>query len=76
ETIEVASENVFKLAAFALQEAKGDYSSAETTASNLKQLPVLPTRVLREHPSLNYWSPDTNQKQTASKPMTAAADNS
>ncbi|MEQ2295608.1 FERM domain-containing protein 4A [Ameca splendens] len=54
ETIEVASENVFKLAAFALQEAKGDYSSAETTASNLKQLPVLPTRVLREHPSLNY----------------------
>ncbi|XP_023180377.1 FERM domain-containing protein 4B-like isoform X4 [Xiphophorus maculatus] len=54
ETIEVESEHVFKLAAFALQEAKGDYSSAETTASDLKQLPVLPTRVLREHPSLNY----------------------
>ncbi|XP_035760909.1 FERM domain-containing protein 4B isoform X1 [Neolamprologus brichardi] len=54
ETIEVESENVFKLAAFALQEAKGDYSSAETATSDLKQLPVLPTRVLREHPSLNY----------------------
>uniref|UniRef100_A0A3Q4I802 FERM domain containing 4Ba n=1 Tax=Neolamprologus brichardi TaxID=32507 RepID=A0A3Q4I802_NEOBR len=52
ETIEVESENVFKLAAFALQ-AKGDYS-AETATSDLKQLPVLPTRVLREHPSLNY----------------------
>ncbi|KAI3370440.1 hypothetical protein L3Q82_025203 [Scortum barcoo] len=68
ETIEVESENVFKLAAFALQvrkslpqalgdsnvEAKGDYISAETARSDLKQLPLLPTRVLREHPSLNY----------------------
>ncbi|KAM3621924.1 uncharacterized protein V6R79_017905 [Siganus canaliculatus] len=54
ETIEVETENVFKLAAFALQEAKGDYTSAETARSDLKQLPVLPTRVLREHPSLNY----------------------
>nr|XP_046240698.1 FERM domain-containing protein 4B-like isoform X2 [Scatophagus argus] len=54
ETIEVESGNVFKLAAFALQEAKGDYTSAETARSDLKDLPVLPTRVLREHPSLNY----------------------
>ncbi|XP_028302399.1 FERM domain-containing protein 4B isoform X4 [Gouania willdenowi] len=54
ETIEVESENVFKLAAFALQEAKGDYSSSESASLDLKQLPVLPTRVLREHPSLNY----------------------
>ncbi|XP_017291326.1 FERM domain-containing protein 4B isoform X3 [Kryptolebias marmoratus] len=54
ETIEVESENVFKLAAFALQEAKGDYTSAETARSDLKLLPVLPTRVLREHPSLSY----------------------
>ncbi|XP_047439151.1 FERM domain-containing protein 4B isoform X3 [Mugil cephalus] len=54
ETIEVESEHVFKLAAFALQEAKGDYTSSETATSDLKQLPVLPTRVLREHPSLNY----------------------
>uniref|UniRef100_A0A3P8QT87 FERM domain-containing protein n=1 Tax=Astatotilapia calliptera TaxID=8154 RepID=A0A3P8QT87_ASTCA len=30
------------------------HSSAETATSDLKQLPVLPTRVLREHPSLNY----------------------
>uniref|UniRef100_A0A8C2YVK5 FERM domain containing 4B n=1 Tax=Cyclopterus lumpus TaxID=8103 RepID=A0A8C2YVK5_CYCLU len=51
ETIEVESEHVFKLAAFALQVRK---SSAETARSDLKQLPVLPTRVLREHPSLNY----------------------
>uniref|UniRef100_A0A8C2WD11 FERM domain containing 4B n=1 Tax=Cyclopterus lumpus TaxID=8103 RepID=A0A8C2WD11_CYCLU len=52
ETIEVESEHVFKLAAFALQVRKS--SSAETARSDLKQLPVLPTRVLREHPSLNY----------------------
>uniref|UniRef100_A0A8D3BP29 FERM domain containing 4B n=1 Tax=Scophthalmus maximus TaxID=52904 RepID=A0A8D3BP29_SCOMX len=50
ETIEVESENVFKLAAFALQVRK----DAETARSDLKELPVLPTRVLREHPSLNY----------------------
>ncbi|XP_072308016.1 FERM domain-containing protein 4B isoform X2 [Eucyclogobius newberryi] len=55
ETIEVETGNVFKLAAFALQEAKGDYESCETARSDLKQLPVLPTRVLREHPSLTYW---------------------
>ncbi|KAM3877978.1 FERM domain-containing protein 4B [Diretmus argenteus] len=54
ETIEVESEHVFKLAAFALQEAKGEYTSTETTRSELKQLPILPTRVLREHPSLSY----------------------
>uniref|UniRef100_UPI003AAF322E FERM domain-containing protein 4B isoform X2 n=1 Tax=Centroberyx gerrardi TaxID=166262 RepID=UPI003AAF322E len=54
ESIEVESENVFKLAAFALQEAKGEYTSAETARSDLKQLPVLPTQVLREHPSLAY----------------------
>ncbi|KAI9532395.1 hypothetical protein NQZ68_032593 [Dissostichus eleginoides] len=53
-TIEVESENVFKLAAFALQEAKGEYISAEAARSHLKQFPVLPTRVLQEHPSLNY----------------------
>ncbi|XP_070701253.1 FERM domain-containing protein 4B [Pempheris klunzingeri] len=54
ETIEVESGHVFQLAAFALQEAKGDYTSAEAARSDLKQLPLLPTRVLREHPSLNY----------------------
>ncbi|XP_010794874.1 FERM domain-containing protein 4B-like [Notothenia coriiceps] len=53
-TIEVESENVFKLAAFALQEAKGEYTSTEAARSHLKQFPVLPTRVLQEHPSLNY----------------------
>nr|XP_020489449.1 FERM domain-containing protein 4B isoform X2 [Labrus bergylta] len=54
EIIEVESENVFRLTAFALQEAKGDYSSSETARSDLKQLPALPTSVLREHPSLKY----------------------
>ncbi|XP_041748445.1 FERM domain-containing protein 4B isoform X2 [Coregonus clupeaformis] len=54
EIIEVESENVFKLAAYALQEAKGDYTNVESSRSDLNKLPVLPTRVLREHPSLVY----------------------
>ncbi|XP_031421980.1 FERM domain-containing protein 4B isoform X2 [Clupea harengus] len=52
--IEVESEVVFKLAAHALQEAKGDYTSDETTRTDLKKLPTLPTKVLKEHPSLAY----------------------
>ncbi|KAL0978641.1 hypothetical protein UPYG_G00173230 [Umbra pygmaea] len=54
EVIEVESENFFKLAAYALQEAKGDYTSVESSRSDLKKLQVLPTRVLRDHPSLTY----------------------
>ncbi|KAM8830432.1 FERM domain-containing protein 4B isoform 2-T3 [Synchiropus picturatus] len=53
--IEVESENVFRLAASALQEAKGDYVSDESTRADLKKLPTLPTKVLKEHPSLAYW---------------------
>ncbi|KAK5895012.1 hypothetical protein CesoFtcFv8_011642 [Champsocephalus esox] len=52
--IEVESENVFKLAANALQEAKGDYTSDESTRAELKKLPTLPTKVLKEHPSFAY----------------------
>ncbi|XP_037334126.2 FERM domain-containing protein 4B isoform X1 [Pungitius pungitius] len=52
--IEVESENVFKLAANALQAAKGDYTSDENTRADLKKLPTLPTKVLKEHPSLAY----------------------
>uniref|UniRef100_A0A3Q3WDW3 FERM domain-containing protein n=1 Tax=Mola mola TaxID=94237 RepID=A0A3Q3WDW3_MOLML len=46
EIIEVESENVFKLAANALD---------ENTRGDLKKLPTLPTKVLKEHPSLAYW---------------------
>ncbi|CAF96928.1 unnamed protein product [Tetraodon nigroviridis] len=53
ETIEVESGNVFKLAAFALQVRKCVVGN-ENTRSDLKKLPILPTRVLKEHPSLNY----------------------
>ncbi|XP_048035498.1 FERM domain-containing protein 4B isoform X2 [Megalobrama amblycephala] len=52
--IEVESELVFKLAAHALQESKGDYTSDENTRAELKKLPALPTKVLKEHPSLAY----------------------
>uniref|UniRef100_A0A6Q2Z827 FERM domain-containing protein n=1 Tax=Esox lucius TaxID=8010 RepID=A0A6Q2Z827_ESOLU len=49
--IEVESENVFKLAANALQVSFFD----ETTRMDLKKLPTLPNKVLKEHPSLTYW---------------------
>ncbi|XP_018589653.1 FERM domain-containing protein 4B isoform X4 [Scleropages formosus] len=52
--IELESEHVFKLAAYTLQEAKGDYTSDENTRADLKKLPTLPTKVLKEHPSLAY----------------------
>nr|XP_040058758.1 FERM domain-containing protein 4B isoform X4 [Gasterosteus aculeatus aculeatus]XP_040058759.1 FERM domain-containing protein 4B isoform X5 [Gasterosteus aculeatus aculeatus] len=70
ETIEVESEHVFKLAAFALQEAKGEYTSADTARSDLKQLPVLPTRVLREHPSLNFCEDKVIEHYTKLKGLT------
>ncbi|XP_066520815.1 FERM domain-containing protein 4B [Hoplias malabaricus] len=53
-SIEVESEHVFKLAAYVLQEAKGDYTSDESARSDLKKLPTFPTAVLKEHPSLTY----------------------
>ncbi|XP_051753269.1 FERM domain-containing protein 4B isoform X2 [Ctenopharyngodon idella] len=54
ENIEVESEIVFKLAAYTVQEANGDYKSDESTRSDLKKLPAFPTAVLKEHPSLAF----------------------
>ncbi|XP_059415927.1 FERM domain-containing protein 4B-like isoform X2 [Carassius carassius] len=54
ENIEVESEIVFKLAAYTVQEAYGDYTSDESTRSDLKKLPAFPTAVLKEHPSLVF----------------------
>ncbi|XP_053113617.1 FERM domain-containing protein 4A isoform X2 [Hemicordylus capensis] len=54
ELIEVDSEVVFELAAYILQEAKGDFSSNEIVRTDLKKLPALPTQALKEHPSLAY----------------------
>ncbi|XP_076870154.1 FERM domain-containing protein 4B isoform X2 [Brachyhypopomus gauderio] len=53
-SVQLESENVFKLAAYVLQEAKGDYTSDESAQSELKKLPTFPTAVLKEHPSLAY----------------------
>ncbi|XP_048878161.1 FERM domain-containing protein 4B isoform X2 [Brienomyrus brachyistius] len=68
--IEVESEDVFKLAAYALQEAKGDYTSDENTRSDLKKLPTLPTRVLKEHPSLAYCEDRAIEHYKALKGLT------
>ncbi|XP_075782178.1 FERM domain-containing protein 4A isoform X10 [Pelodiscus sinensis] len=54
ELIEVDSEVVFELAAYILQEAKGDFVSNEIVKTDLKKLPALPTQALKEHPSLAY----------------------
>lgn len=52
--IEVDSETIFRLAALALQEAKGDYTSDENARKDLRTLSAFPTRTLQEHPSLAY----------------------
>uniref|UniRef100_A0A8C4H2H3 FERM domain containing 4B n=1 Tax=Dicentrarchus labrax TaxID=13489 RepID=A0A8C4H2H3_DICLA len=44
----------FKQCKMILLEAKGDYTSDENTRADLKKLPTLPTKVLKEHPSLAY----------------------
>ncbi|XP_063304281.1 FERM domain-containing protein 4A isoform X4 [Pelobates fuscus] len=54
ELIDVDSDVVFELAAYILQEAKGDFTSDELTRTDLKKLPALPTQALKEHPSLAY----------------------
>ncbi|XP_050412007.1 FERM domain-containing protein 4A isoform X3 [Patella vulgata] len=52
--IECDSETVFELAAHVLQLSHGDYISDEETKNELKKLPVIPTFVLKEHPSIGY----------------------
>ncbi|ESO99363.1 hypothetical protein LOTGIDRAFT_113425 [Lottia gigantea] len=53
--IECDSETVFELAAHVLQFSHGDFVSEEETRNELKKLPVIPTFVLKEHPSIGYW---------------------
>lgn len=51
-TVETDSESAFQLAALALQVSEGDYVDDDKTKTLLKKLPVLPTSVFKEHPSL------------------------
>ncbi|KAL7891794.1 hypothetical protein AOLI_G00012700 [Acnodon oligacanthus] len=69
-TIELESEHVFKLAAYGLQEAKGSYTSDESARSDLKKLPVFPTAVLKEHPSLTYCEDRVIEHYKALKGLT------
>ncbi|XP_031572232.1 FERM domain-containing protein 4A-like isoform X2 [Actinia tenebrosa] len=48
------SEAVFELAGYALQAAYGDFTSEEVARKDMKKIPVLPTRTLKEHPSISY----------------------
>ncbi|XP_062575985.1 FERM domain-containing protein 4A-like isoform X2 [Saccostrea cucullata] len=52
--IECDSETIFELAAYVLQVTHGDYTSDENARHDLKKLPVIPTYILREHPSIQY----------------------
>eukprot|EP00105_Crassostrea_gigas_P010369 XP_011425619.1 PREDICTED: FERM domain-containing protein 4A isoform X6 [Crassostrea gigas] len=52
--IECDSETVFELAALVLQVTHGDFTSEENAKNDLKKLPVIPTYILREHPSIQY----------------------
>lgn len=51
-TIQCDSETVFELAALALHATNGDYTSDEAARADLRKLPVLPTRTLKERPSI------------------------
>ncbi|KAL9971536.1 hypothetical protein ACROYT_G017710 [Oculina patagonica] len=53
-TIQCDSETVFELAALALHATCGDYTSDEAARAELRKLPVLPTRTLKERPSITY----------------------
>ncbi|XP_076447684.1 uncharacterized protein LOC143284660 isoform X2 [Babylonia areolata] len=52
--IECDSETVFELAAHVLQASKGDFNSDEEAKEDIKKLPIIPTRTLKEHPSISY----------------------
>ena len=52
--LEVEAEIVFQLAALALQAGYGDYVDEATTRSLVKKSPILPSNVLKEHPSMTY----------------------
>ncbi|XP_013384701.1 FERM domain-containing protein 4A isoform X7 [Lingula anatina] len=53
-TVECDSETAFELAAHVLQAAHGDYEDDDITRSQLKKLPVLPTSIFKDHPSIQY----------------------
>ncbi|XP_070192442.1 FERM domain-containing protein 4A-like [Littorina saxatilis] len=52
--IECDSETVFELAAHVLQANKGDFVSEDEAKENTKKLPIIPTRTLKQHPSISY----------------------
>uniref|UniRef100_A0A3B4DJ18 FERM domain-containing protein n=1 Tax=Pygocentrus nattereri TaxID=42514 RepID=A0A3B4DJ18_PYGNA len=60
-TIELESDHVFKLAAYVLD---------ESARSDLKKLPVFPTAVLKEHPSLTYCEDRVIEHYKAFKGLT------
>lgn len=52
--LELESETAFKLAALALQATYGDFADESSTHSQLRKSHLLPTSVIRDHPSLQY----------------------
>ncbi|XP_069165685.1 FERM domain-containing protein 4B isoform X4 [Procambarus clarkii] len=52
--LEVESDTAFRLAALALQAAYGDFIHESCTRTQLKKNQLIPTSVIREHPSLQY----------------------
>ncbi|XP_032235656.2 FERM domain-containing protein 4A [Nematostella vectensis] len=53
-SIQCDTETVFELAGYVLQAVYGDFTSVEATKQDLKKIAVLPTRTLKEHPSISY----------------------
>lgn len=53
--IHCESNVVFELGAYVLQATFGDFSSENAARNDMKKVPILPTRTLKEHPSITYW---------------------
>jgi hypothetical protein len=54
EQYQCDSQIVFELAAHVLQEQHGNFTDDLTTRNKLKNMPVIPTSTLKEHPSITY----------------------
>ncbi|XP_042230584.1 streptococcal hemagglutinin-like isoform X2 [Homarus americanus] len=52
--LEVESDTAFRLAALAIQASYGDFAHESGTHTQLKKTQLIPTNVIRDHPSLQY----------------------
>ncbi|CAB3983889.1 FERM domain-containing 4A isoform X5 [Paramuricea clavata] len=52
--IHCESDVVFQLGAYVLQATFGEFTNESAARNDIKKVPILPTRTLKEHPSITY----------------------